>query len=224
MIEIVPPHRYVVFRDELREMHRMRYRVFKERLGWDVPVEDGMERDEFDELDPIYVLAFDDDHELAGSWRLLPSTGPTMIGDAFPELLDGIPVPRSPEIWECSRFTVDCHSVGQKDSLCALNRVTSEIFCGLIEYCIAEQITEIVTVYDILIARILPRVGCVPYWQGKFHRVGCTKAVLGRFWASSETLASVRQRGGIQGSVLARPSLAAIDKQVNREQVGLIHA
>jgi pimeloyl-ACP methyl ester carboxylesterase len=36
MIQLITPDRYGAFLDELTEMHRLRYRIFKERLGWDV--------------------------------------------------------------------------------------------------------------------------------------------------------------------------------------------
>ena len=202
MIVIVDPPSYAAYAAELREMHRMRYRVFKGRLDWDVTVEDGMERDQFDVLDPTYVLAFGDADRLVGSWRLLPTVGPTMLGDVFPELLDGEEMPCSPTIWETSRFVDDARSHGD-GSLGSINHTTSEIFCGLIEHCIAEGIQEIVTVYDLLIARILPRVGCHPKWRGSVHRVGKTRALAGRFDADDEQLARIRAIGGIAESVLS---------------------
>ena len=43
MIQLITPDRYGAFSGELAEMHRLRYRVFKERLGWDVEVSGDME-------------------------------------------------------------------------------------------------------------------------------------------------------------------------------------
>jgi hypothetical protein len=45
MIQLITPDRYGAFLDELGEMHRLRYRIFKERLGWDVEVSGDMEID-----------------------------------------------------------------------------------------------------------------------------------------------------------------------------------
>ena len=56
MIQLVTHDSYGEFVDDLAEMHRLRYRVFKERLGWDVQVSGGMEIDEFDTLHPAYLL------------------------------------------------------------------------------------------------------------------------------------------------------------------------
>jgi hypothetical protein len=47
MLQLINPDRYGEFIDDLAEMHRLRYRIFKERLGWDVQVSGDMEVDEF---------------------------------------------------------------------------------------------------------------------------------------------------------------------------------
>lgn len=204
MIAIVPPRLYGVYQNDLLEMHRQRCRVFRDRLGWDVPVRNGMERDEYDDLRPTYLLAFDDDQGLAGSWRMLPTTGPNMLANTFPQLLDGQPTPAAPDIWECSRFAVDSPR-GQTESLASMNRFTSEIICGLIEYSLSQGIREIVTVCDILVARVLPRFGADPYWKGIFHPVGKTRALAVKFRINDALLRKVKERGNIVGSVLCTP-------------------
>ena len=44
----------ILDRDILNKMFRFRHKVFYERLGWQVGYEDGMERDFYDEIDPVY--------------------------------------------------------------------------------------------------------------------------------------------------------------------------
>ncbi|WP_344021017.1 acyl-homoserine-lactone synthase [Streptomyces luteireticuli] len=91
----------------LEQMFRLRYEVFHQRLGWEVSGEGGLERDRFDELDPVYVIArHRADHTVVGCVRLLPTTGPYMLRDvdAFQPALAGHPAPRSPRIWEISRL------------------------------------------------------------------------------------------------------------------------
>jgi acyl homoserine lactone synthase len=73
----------------LDEMHQLRARVFAGRLGWRVKVEYGRERDEYDTLDPTYILALTDRGAVAGCVRLLPTTGPTMLSQTFSQLLPG---------------------------------------------------------------------------------------------------------------------------------------
>ena len=201
MIEIITPKSYEGNHSLLSEMFRLRYRVFRERLEWEVHTNDGEERDEFDELGPTYFLARDISGHLAGAWRILPTAGPNMLRDTFPQLLGGRPVPVSDLVWEASRFAVDCRE-GRCNSLAAISSVTNELFCGLVEHCIATGIRQIVTVYDIRIARLLPRIGCHPNWKTKPQRVGKTLALAGEFETSQTVLDELRDAGGITGSVI----------------------
>ena len=89
--------------------------IFKERLGWDVEVSGDMEIDEFDACRPAYLLQTDDEDRIQGCVRLLPTTGPTMLRDTFPLLLDGQLAPASDTIWESSRFGVDLLLAGRED-------------------------------------------------------------------------------------------------------------
>ncbi|SFW26918.1 acyl-homoserine-lactone synthase [Nitrosovibrio sp. Nv17] len=93
-------------RQEIMAMYRLRHDIFHDRLGWEVTVDNGMERDEFDHADPVYMLAKDAEDGVMGCWRLLPTTGPNMLRDVFPQLLHGQPAPSRADVWELSRFAV----------------------------------------------------------------------------------------------------------------------
>jgi len=86
------------------EMYRDRAQQFKHRLGWNVSVNRlGEERDEYDKLNPTYVIVRRDDGGHGGSMRFLPTIGKTMINDYFANILGG-QLFVSPFIWECTRF------------------------------------------------------------------------------------------------------------------------
>lgn len=87
-------------------MFRQRCRVFHERLRWDVAVQDGLERDEFDDARTRYIVLADG-AEVVGSWRLRPTTARYMLADVFAPLLAGQAAPRDPRIWEISRFAME---------------------------------------------------------------------------------------------------------------------
>jgi acyl homoserine lactone synthase len=91
---------------ELWNMYRLRAKVFKERMGWDIPVMSGMEIDGYDALDPTYMLISDRDGNLRGCCRMLPTEGPYMLRDTFSELLYNHPVPEGKNVWELSRFAI----------------------------------------------------------------------------------------------------------------------
>lgn len=88
----------------VRTIAHYRYRVFEETLQWGLPCEPGLEVDQFDHAQTLYVVAHKDDGEIVGVARLLPTTSPYLLGEVFPQLLDGKPVPASEEVWELSRF------------------------------------------------------------------------------------------------------------------------
>ena len=81
-----------------------RYKVFVELLGWKLQIKDGVELDQFDRPDTVYVAAQSDDGEIVGCARLLPTISPYLLGDVFPYLLNGLKPPCSHEVWELSRF------------------------------------------------------------------------------------------------------------------------
>lgn len=43
----------------LRAMFRLRHAIFHDRLGWDVTSDNGMEHDEYDEINPVYMIVKD---------------------------------------------------------------------------------------------------------------------------------------------------------------------
>lgn len=88
----------------LLAMARYRHQVFVERLGWTLQSHAGMEFDQFDRRDTVYVVACDPQARIIGTARLLPTHRPYLLAEIFPELLGDAPAPRTPLVWEISRF------------------------------------------------------------------------------------------------------------------------
>jgi N-acyl-L-homoserine lactone synthetase len=204
MMHLITPNYFGAFCVEITEMHRLRYRVFKERLDWDVQFSGDMEIDEFDALHPAYLIQRASDNRVQGCVRLLPSTGPTMLRDTFPVLLDGAPAPISPGIWESSRFALDLPP-STPTATHGLATATYELFAGMIEFGLSRQLTEIVTVTDARMERILRRAGWPLRRLGKPRALGSTLAVAGYLEVSIESLTSIRAAGNLQGPVLWAP-------------------
>jgi acyl homoserine lactone synthase len=194
MLQLITPDRYGEFIDDLAEMHRLRYRIFKERLGWDVQVSGDMEVDEFDACRPVYLLQRDDDGRVQGCVRLLPTTGPTMLRDTFPALLDGNAAPASNAVWESSRFGVDL-CTRQAKTAGSIARATYELFAGMIEFGLMRQLTDIVTVTDARMERILCRARWPLKRLGAPRPIGKTIAVAGYLEVSRDRLRCVREAG-----------------------------
>lgn len=208
MMQLVTHDWYGEFVDDLAEMHRLRYRVFKERLGWDVQVCGGMEIDEFDSLHPAYLLHRGSDDRLQGCVRLLPSLGPNMLRDTFPVLLSGRPAPASPVIWESSRFALDAAPNSAK-AVGGLTRATYELFAGMIEFGLSRRLTDIVTVTDVRMERILRRAGWPLVRIGAPTMLDATLAVAGYLKISVDSLARVRANGDLRRPILWTPVVRA---------------
>jgi N-acyl-L-homoserine lactone synthetase len=189
-------------------MHRLRGRVFKERLDWDVSVSDGLEIDQYDTFKPIYLLALEH-RDVVGCVRLLPTTGRNMLADTFPVLLDGHAAPKAARIWESSRFCVDTKSVAATAEN-GLREATFLLFAAMIEWGQQRDLEAIATVTDLRMERILRRAG----WQldrlGTPRQIGATKAVAGLLPITDDALGAIRATGKIFGRAIDAPSSPAL--------------
>ncbi len=87
-----------------QELGKYRRDIFIEKLGWELALTNDLELDQFDRQDTIYVLARDEHRQVIGCARLLPTTSPYLLGEIFPNLLNGLLPPSSTDVWELSRF------------------------------------------------------------------------------------------------------------------------
>ncbi|MEH6832484.1 MAG: acyl-homoserine-lactone synthase [Sulfitobacter sp.] len=134
------------------EMFTHRADQFKTRLDWDVSVDEhGHERDEYDALNPLYVIWETAEGGHGGSTRFLPTVGPVMVNDHFNHLIDA-PI-NSPLIWECTRF---CMAPGQGAN------VAAALMLGGGELMNGFGVQHFVGVFDARMVRIYKRVGSSP--------------------------------------------------------------
>ena len=159
--------------DDLGEMHKLRAKVFKERMGWSVSLMSGMEIDGYDAIDPLYMLIRENGGILMGCWRILPTVGPYMLKDSFPELLHGQPAPQDPKIWELSRFAIE---TGNRKNF-GFSDVALESIGQIIAYGHKMNITQYVTVTTTAIERLLKRAGVITMRFGPSLRIGMENTV-----------------------------------------------
>ena len=182
MLKLIEGSRASLFPMEMDAMFRNRAITFSERLGWDVTVKDGYERDEFDDANPLYLVSVDPNtNEYWGSLRLLPTTGPNMLRDIFPCLLAEGECIESATIWESSRICAVAVDGQPQRSRHGVNFVLSELIAGIGEVAIIAGLTQIVSVFDARIYRVLKAVGCNPQLIGKPRRIGSTMSYAGLF-------------------------------------------
>jgi acyl homoserine lactone synthase len=118
-------------------------------LHWDVDVDaDGLERDKYDDLNPLYVIWEKADGTHGGSMRFLPTTGQVMVNDHFQHLIGGGTV-TSPVIWECTRF---CLTKGADPKIAAaLMLAGGEVMEGFgIEHFVGVFVARMVRIYRMI--------------------------------------------------------------------------
>lgn len=160
-------------------MFKFRKQVFEDLLGWEVNSRGGMETDRFDALDPVYMIARSPQYHIQGCWRLLPTTGPYMLRDVFPEMLEGRPAPGDPHIWELSRLAVLPTEKLERERGC-LCPVTRGMFQAVTDFALRRGIQRYVFVTSVGIERMLKRMG-VPvsrFGSGKAVRLGKVLSVV----------------------------------------------
>ena len=163
----------------LHGMFRLRSEVFHERLGWDVSIRGGIERDHYDDQDPVYLIADIPGRGVVGCMRLLPTTGPNMLCSTFPELLAGERAPCCPRVWDISRFAVACPAGAAASASPGSSAVTVALVRALHEHALAQGIGHGVAVVSLGLERILRRLG-LPlrrFGDGRDRRVGDVRAV-----------------------------------------------
>lgn len=139
-------------------MFRDRADQFKTRLGWEVCVDEtGAERDDYDTLNPLYVIWEEPDGSHGGSMRFLPTTGKVMVNDYFGHLTGGAPI-SSPRIWECTRF---CLARG------AGSHVAAALMLGGGEIMENFDVDHFVGVFDDRMVRIYRMIGSSPEVLGR---------------------------------------------------------
>lgn len=140
MLHVITRENRHLYTQRLKEMFRLRYRIFVEEQKWSLPCTYPYEMDQFDTEDAVYFIYIDESDEIQGSMRLLPTTKPHLMTDVFPELCSG-PPPSSDDIYESSRGSV-------RSEHREAGRIWSTIVAGSYEFCLISGINQISFVVD----------------------------------------------------------------------------
>ena len=179
---------YPILRDT---MHRDRAHQFAKRLKWDVKVDqNGWERDEYDAMNPLYVIWENRDGTHGGSMRFLPTTGRTMVHDHFSGLLNGVDI-RSPFVWECTRFVL---GAGAQPWVAAAMMLAGG------ELMRAFSLSHLLGVFDPRMVRIYSMIGASPEVLGSSGQ-GRDKISVGLWSFRPEDRLKVLKRAGLSSEI-----------------------
>jgi len=172
-------------------MFKDRATQFKSRLNWEVTVNStGHEIDQYDTLNPLYVIYELEDGTHGGSVRFLPTTGQTMVNDHFLDLTDGVRI-ESPLIWECTRFCISPRT----ESFSA-GKIAASLLISSCEMGLQFGASDSVGVFDARMVRIYRRLGWEPTVLGTKGE-GKDKTSVGLWELSEEALDRMCNLSGI---------------------------
>lgn len=164
---------------------------FRDRLDWDVAVnEAGEETDQYDELNPLYVIWEGPDGRHGGSMRCLPTLGRTMTAEHFLDLTHGVRI-ESPLIWEVTRFCL-APDAGPG--------VAAALMLAGCEFGLRFGIDQCVGVFDARMVRIYGRIGFSPDVIGTTGD-GRDAIAVGIWTFSDEARRAISSRSGIPAAL-----------------------
>lgn len=177
----------------LDQMFRLRKKVFADQLAWDVQVSGEYERDDYDNLRPVYLI-WCDDHgaKLYGAVRLMPTTGPTLLYDVFRRTFPDDINLEAPGIWEGTRMCVDEAAVAADFPQMDPARAFCMLLLALCECALAHGIHTMISNYEPHLKRVYKRAGAEVDELGRSHGYGKHPVCCGAFEVSTTVLERMR--------------------------------
>lgn len=197
--------------EQRRELAQYRYKVFVQRLHWDLGDDQGLEQDQFDTEDTVHLVARDAFDQIIGCGRLLPTDGPYLLGDVFPQLFNGMEPPRDSNLWELSRFACSASTLDPQAS--NTQRLAERLLLQALRFCAQRGVKQLLAVTTPPVERLmrkagveLTRVGPPVIYEGS----AILALVIEVNARSMEALARFEEEIQMPGAALAaQPSLAA---------------
>lgn len=177
----------------VEEMFRLRYRLFVEKFKWNVSHRDGMEIDEFDDLPDCTHFIVCDQHGVAGSTRLLPSTGPYLVEKFFPQAIEGA-LPKEDGYWEVSRATVELEGWKGREFDRTVD-VQRELFAGMYEWCLERDIPYLFGVADVRFRAVTKAFSLPREPMGPIIKLSDCEIYAGLIFVSEGGLRAIRASG-----------------------------
>jgi acyl-homoserine lactone synthase len=199
MIFLVDRSNRAAFSAQIEEMHRHRHEIYVNRRGWTaLQRDDGLEIDQFDTDDAVYLMGVDSQGCVNSALRLMPTTGPHLLRDVFSHTITWGRVPVSDRIYEFTRYFIvreHKHEFGRRHA-------AGKLLCAMFEFGLAKGLTHISFLCDTFFLPTILELGWktrplglpTPYDEGT-----CVALV---FEVSQAGLASTRAARNVAGPVL----------------------
>jgi acyl-homoserine lactone synthase len=185
--------------DYFDRLFRLRYQIFVKQRGWPLPAANSHEIDQYDDGDAVYFLDLDDEDRIQGTVRMTPTVKSSLLADFFPHLVENGQSPRSPHVYEATRYIV---LPGRKTRE-ALRLAKGRLLTTLLEWCLDKRLSHLQAVVDAgalssfveITPQTMPLGLTHPYGGGR-GTPGGGDCVAFRWPISLQVLADVRTYGG----------------------------
>ena len=186
-----------LFGDVMVQLYRLRYRQFKERQNYNIPVYKDMEYDQFDTLATVNLVWLDDQGIVRGCSRLNPTDRPYMLHDLWPGMSDA-PLPHDSRIWEGTRIAIEKGLPGA-----LREQIKREIVLGYMEFALANGIEKYIGVMmNFIWHRVFIQSGWDPEYLGEDRLIDKLKTRAGQVIVSPENHRRIIEKTGISYKVL----------------------
>jgi acyl-homoserine lactone synthase len=123
----------------MERVWRFRHTQFVERLGWkELKSDDGREIDRFDTDDAIHLVVEKSDR-VVGYTRLLRTSGPHLLSEIYPHIMEGHEWPREQAIYEWTRCISD-ENAGKFGNV----QASHVLITGVLEFCLVSGIKGLI--------------------------------------------------------------------------------
>lgn len=139
MLRVITSQNIEDYSDLMEQVWRFRHTQFVERLGWkELNSEDGREIDRFDTDDAIHLIVEKRDR-VVGYTRLLRTSGPHLLSEVYPQIMEGQDWPRERAVYEWTRCISD-QEAGKFGDV----QASHLLITGVLEFCLIAGIKGMV--------------------------------------------------------------------------------
>ncbi|MCG8273888.1 N-acyl-L-homoserine lactone (AHL) synthase [Aquamicrobium sp. NLF2-7] len=193
MIVSIQAHEYAAYPEVLSQMFRTRKAVFFDALRWRVEADGDFERDQYDDMQPVYLVWCDSNRKRHyGSMRLMPTTGPTLLYDVFRRTFPDAAELSAPGIWEGTRMCIDETALAQDYPHISPRQAFCLLLIALCEFALANGIHTMISNYEPHVERLYRRAGATVHELGRADGFGRFPVCCGAFEISRQVLSSMR--------------------------------
>ncbi|UXN67914.1 N-acyl-L-homoserine lactone (AHL) synthase (plasmid) [Devosia neptuniae] len=211
MIVSIQTFEHQKYSDVMLQMFQARKRVFFDTLHWDVSVQEECERDQYDDMDPVYLVWCDQRRSRHyGSMRLMPTTGPTLLYDVFRCTFPDTANLVAPGIWEGTRMCLDEQALAADYPQIPPGRAFSLLLVALCEFALDHGIHTLVSNYEPHVKRLYHRAGARVHELGRAEGFGRSAVCCGAFEVSLDVLRTMRAKLGLSEAIYRRPRKASV--------------